>query len=73
MKCDICIHGKLCIYRVGYEELNTKVRVLPTEDFPFSVEVNCKHYREISPVPRNLADHGSIGGTITPRFNDCPY
>jgi len=53
MKCDTCIHGELCIYRAGYEELNIKVKaVLPAEEALFSAEVNCKHYKEEKPLLR---------------------
>jgi hypothetical protein len=61
MKCDTCIHGELCIYRAGYEELNIKVKaVLPAEEAPFSAEVNCKHYKEEKPLLRK-----NIAGGIT--------
>ncbi len=75
MKCDTCIHGELCIYRAEYEELNKRVKAaLPPEGkAPFIAEVNCKHYRELRPLPRNPMGHGGIGGKTAPRYNDCPY
>jgi hypothetical protein len=66
MKCDTCIHGELCIYRAGYEELNMRVKAaLPPEGkAPFSAEANCKHYKEEKPLLReNIA--GGITGPNT--------